>query len=243
MPPKRVVKVVRKKTPVERSPRAPTKQKVIILHRVNDGEDYIHREEMPASIGLPEYFSEMEEANKEKHENFEMLEGKTIIFLIGVPGSGKRTQSEKIVNEFNIGYIDAAKLLHYDSDGLPPEETFTNILKQEIISQNKDACIINGFPMNVGQAGAFEKAVCDCTFVLFLDVPNEVLFESILKQDPEFVEKNGSGEIVFEIQTLHDELELVYEHFSANGKAVKIDGNREPNEVFEDIKSFIRSIL
>ncbi|KAH0786526.1 Adenylate kinase family protein [Histomonas meleagridis] len=243
MPPKRVIKVVRKKTPVERTPRIPTKQKVIILRRVKDGEEYVHREEIPASIGLPEYYSEMEEANKEINEQTERFDGKTIIFLIGEPGSGKRTQSEKIVNEYNMGYIDAAELLHYDSEDQESEETYVNILKEEIISQNKNSYVISGFPMNIEQAEEFEKIVCDITFVIFLDVPTEFLFESLLKQDPEFAEKSEYDEIRLEIQSLHEELEQVFDHFNSLGKAAKIDGNREPDEVFRNIQNFIQEIV
>jgi hypothetical protein len=190
--PKRIIRVVRKKAPVvDRGPHDPTKQKVIVLRRVREGEDYMHREEIPVSIGIPAYFAELKKLDLERREEAERFARKTIIFLIGGPGSGKGTQSTRIIEKFDTGYMSAGELLRAEAESgselgtfigeqmklgvIVPQEITIALLKKEIIRQDKLLCLIDGFPRKVDQAITFEETVCPAACALWLDVPDDVL--------------------------------------------------------------------
>jgi hypothetical protein len=113
----RIVRVVQKKVHVvDRGPHDSTKQKVIVLRRVRDGEDFGHRDEIPVSIGIPTYFAELKKLDLERQEEAERFARKMIIFLIGGPGSGKGTQSARITAKFDTGYMSAGELLRAEAD-------------------------------------------------------------------------------------------------------------------------------
>ncbi|OHT15121.1 Adenylate kinase family protein [Tritrichomonas foetus] len=197
-------------------------------------------------------FTPDEEANQFKN--------KIIIFLIGGPGSGKGTQSERIIKDFDAGYMSAGDLLRKEADkgselgnfiqeqmkqgAIVPQEITLRLLKNEILSQDKQLYLIDGFPRKVDKAEAFEKEIIPCKCALFLDVPDDVLVERLLGR----AETSGRADdnpdtIKKRIITFHEVSEAVFNHFDKFGKSVKIDGNRNPDEVYADVKTLIQKIV
>lgn len=260
-PKKRIVQVIRKREPVvDKGPKVPKKQKVVILRRVRDNEEYTRKEEIPVSIGIPEYFTELREADREKEEREQIFGKKKIIFLIGGPGSGKGTQAERILKDFDIGYMSAGELLRQETaseselgsfiseqmklGNILPQEIVINLLKKEIIKQDKETYLIDGFPRKIDQAETFEKKVCSCALALFLDVPDEVLIERLIERSKDSGREDDNPETIkLRIKTFHDISEQVFDFFNPTGKAVKIDGNRDPDTVYEDVKNAISSVV
>ncbi|KAK8847801.1 hypothetical protein M9Y10_018833 [Tritrichomonas musculus] len=258
---KRIVRVVRKKQPVvDKGPRVPTKQKVVILRKVRDNEDYVHKEEIPVSIGIPEYFNELKEADREKEEREQIFGKKIIIFLIGGPGSGKGTQAERILKDFDIGYMSAGELLRQETSSgselgtfiseqmklgnILPQEIVINLLKKEIIKQDKEQYLIDGFPRKIDQAETFEKNVCSCALALFLDVPDDILVERLIGRSQDSGREDDNPETIkLRIKTFHEISEQVFDYFNPMGKAIKIDGNRDPDSVYEDVKNAISAVI
>lgn len=260
-PKKRIVQVIRKRQPVvDNGPKVPKKQKVVILRKVRDNEEYVHKEEIPVSIGIPEYFNELREADREKEEREQIFGKKIIIFLIGGPGSGKGTQAERILHDFDIGYMSAGELLRQETTSgselgtfiseqmklgnILPQEIVINLLKQEIIKQDKETYLIDGFPRKIDQAETFEQKVCSCALALFLDVPDDVLIERLIGRSQDSGREDDNPETIkLRIKTFHEISEQVFDYFNPTGKAVKIDGNRDPDAVYEDVKNAISSVI
>lgn len=66
-PKKKVIEIVRKKEQIiERGPKVPKKKKVIVLRKVHQGENYVHKEEIPVSIGIPQYYNELRQTPAEQ---------------------------------------------------------------------------------------------------------------------------------------------------------------------------------
>lgn len=257
----RHIEIVRKKEAVvERGPKVPQKQKVIVLRRVRPGEEYTKKEEIPVSIGIPEYYKELQAAQAERQKNQEEFTDKTILFLIGGPGSGKGTQSEKIIEDFNAGYMSSGDLLRkeaaQDTDlgrqiaetmkegKLLPQELVIGLLKKEILAQNKDVYLIDGFPRAMDQLHTFEEMICPCAAAIYLDVPDEILVERLLKRaETSGREDDNEETIKLRLQTFHTASEPVLEYYKEKGNAVVIDGNRAPEEVYEELKQKLNAIL
>ena len=185
---------------------------------------------------------------------------KKIIFLIGGPGSGKGTQSERIIRDFDTGYMSAGDLLRKESDSgteigkfileqmkqgaIVPQDIILRLLKKEILSQNKQLYLIDGFPRKLDQAETFEKTICPCKCALFLDVPDDILIERLIGRSATSGRADDNPETIKKrITTFHEISETVFNYFDAMGKAVKIDGNRDPDEVYQDVKALIQKIV
>lgn len=257
----RKIEVVRKKAPVvERGPHVPQKQKVVVLRRVRENEEYIHKDEIPVSIGIPRYFNELKAADEAREREIHQFEGKTIIFIIGGPGSGKGTQSQMIIENYDTGYMSAGDLLRAEADtgselgnfiqeqmklgAIVPQEITIGLLKKEILNQSKQLYLIDGFPRKLDQAQTFEETVCQAACALFLDVPDDVLVERLMERGKESGRVDDNPETIkLRLKTFHEVSEPVYDMFDAKGKAIKIDGNRPTEEIFADIKKLLDRIL
>ncbi|EAY19041.1 Adenylate kinase family protein [Trichomonas vaginalis G3] len=257
----RHIEIVRKKEAVvERGPKVPQKQKVIVLRRVRPGEEYTKKEEIPVSIGIPEYYKELQTAQAEQQKKQEEFHDKTIIFIIGGPGSGKGTQSEKIIQDFNAGYMSAGELLRKEAASdtelghsiaeqmkegkILPQELVIGLLKKEILEQGKDVYLIDGFPRAMDQLNSFEETITPCSAVIYLDVPDEILTERLLKRaETSGREDDNEETIKLRLEAFHTVSAPVLDYYKEKGKAIVIDGNRAPEEVYEEIKEKLNAVL
>ena len=98
---------------------------------------------------------------------------KEIIFLIGRPGSGQKTQSN-LLNEsskrYGIIHIDSlirqemlrkssVKLDQINEDKLVPSEDLVELLNNNISNMNKDHIILEGFPKCDPNINAWKKII------------------------------------------------------------------------------------
>ena len=116
------------------------------------------------------------------------------LILMGAPGAGKGTQSEKISEKWNIQAISTGDILRaaikagtalgqtaksYIDDGkLVPDEIVIGIIKEYLTS---DACkngfILDGFPRSIPQAEALEAMGVKIDAVLTIEVADETIVQ------------------------------------------------------------------
>ena len=116
------------------------------------------------------------------------------LILMGAPGAGKGTQSEKISEKWNIPAIATGDILRaaikagtalgqtaksYIDDGkLVPDEIVIGIIKEYLTS---DACkngfILDGFPRSIPQAEALDAMGVEIDAVLSIEVADEKIVE------------------------------------------------------------------
>jgi adenylate kinase family enzyme len=185
---------------------------------------------------------------------------KRVIFLLGGPGSGKGTQSERILRDFDAGYMSAGELLRKEGQSgselgnfineqmkngaIVPQEITIRLLKKELLAQDKPLYLIDGFPRQIEQGETFEHDICRAKCALFLEVPDQVLIDRLLSR------AQGSGRaddnpetIAKRIRVFHEVCELVAGHFDKTGRSVRIDGNRDPDDVYDDVKAAIEKVI
>ena len=111
------------------------------------------------------------------------------IILLGPPGSGKGTVSEKLVQDFGLKQVSPGVLLReevakettlgndikkiMESGDLVPDQFVVEIVKLEIM--NNDNFILDGFPRTLAQAESISEIGVDR--VISLDVPEEIVIE------------------------------------------------------------------
>ncbi|WP_217969468.1 adenylate kinase [Ligilactobacillus murinus] len=95
------------------------------------------------------------------------------IMLMGLPGAGKGTQAEKIVDQYHIPHISTGDIFraamknntpmgieaksYIDKGELVPDEVTNGIVKERLAKDDvNDGYMLDGFPRNMAQAEALE---------------------------------------------------------------------------------------
>lgn len=129
------------------------------------------------------------------------LGGKSVnLVLMGLPGAGKGTQAERIVEEYNIPHISTGDMFraamkeetplgleaksYMDKGELVPDEVTIGIVRERLA---KDDCqkgfLLDGFPRTVAQAEALEQLLADMDrhldYVINIEVNKDSLLERL----------------------------------------------------------------
>ena len=184
------------------------------------------------------------------------------IILFGPPGSGKGTQSEKIVDRFDLVHLSTGNLLReeisketalgtaakafIDKGQLVPDEVVIAMI-DSCIEHHADAkgFLFDGFPRTVGQAEALDKlldykktGICR---VLALEVSEEELVNRLLKRGETSGRSDDTDEEIIRNRyaVYKRETEPVAEHYRKLGKLTRIKGEGTVDEIFEALSTCI----
>jgi adenylate kinase len=122
------------------------------------------------------------------------------LVLMGLPGAGKGTQAEKIVEKYGIPHISTGDMFraaikegtalgleaksYMDRGDLVPDEVTIGIVRERL---SKDDCqkgfLLDGFPRTVAQAEALENILAELNrsidYVINIDVDKDILMERL----------------------------------------------------------------
>lgn len=122
------------------------------------------------------------------------------IIIMGLPGAGKGTQAEKIIQEFQIPHISTGDMFrlamkqetelglkaksYMDNGDLVPDEVTIGIVKERLSqSDAKDGFLLDGFPRTIEQAEALNDIMKELNTsidrTIFIDVPEEELMNRL----------------------------------------------------------------
>lgn len=126
--------------------------------------------------------------------------GKVELILMGLPGAGKGTQAEKIVEKYAIPHISTGDMFrsaikegtalgneaktYMDKGELVPDEVTIGIVKERLSKPDcEKGFLLDGFPRTVAQAEALERLLNELNtkldYVLHVKVPTEKLIERL----------------------------------------------------------------
>lgn len=181
-----------------------------------------------------------------------------IIFVIGGPGSGKGTQSNRIATSFgficiSVGEILRNQMLHHATSDrkweliakiiangeLAPSETTIEELKHQFIKQ-QDArgFVVDGFPRDIGQALTFEEQIGSPDLVVFLACSSHQLCQRLERRAQEHGRlDDNTHAIARRLETFKQNVLLIVKYYQEKGIIVRFDGDREEEEVFAGISA------
>lgn len=109
---------------------------------------------------------------------------KNIIFL-GPPGSGKGTQAQKLISDFNLVHLSTGDIIRnaikqktktglqakdFINNGLlVPDEIIINLVKEKILA-TKQCFILDGFPRTIVQGKALAEIARPIDIVIYLEI-------------------------------------------------------------------------
>ncbi|MDE6638013.1 MAG: adenylate kinase [Muribaculaceae bacterium] len=184
------------------------------------------------------------------------------LVLFGAPGSGKGTQSEKIIDKYGLHHISTGEVLRknikegtelgkiadsYISKGhLIPDSLMVDILRHELKSLPSDTkgVIFDGFPRTIPQAIELENILSEMgqelTGVVGLEVPEEELVARMLKRGAETGRADDNIDTILNrLKVYHDQTEPLKEHYQGKGSYLQIDGLGNVNDIFSSISNAI----
>ncbi|WP_409273068.1 adenylate kinase [Neobacillus sp. SCS-31] len=122
------------------------------------------------------------------------------LVLMGLPGAGKGTQAEKIVEQYGIPHISTGDMFraamkegtelglkakaYMDEGALVPDEVTIGIVRERLSKEDcEKGFLLDGFPRTVPQAEALESILDELNkkidFVLNIDVDKSILMERL----------------------------------------------------------------
>ena len=186
------------------------------------------------------------------------------IVIFGAPGSGKGTQSEKIVEKYGINHISTGDVLraemkngtelgktakgYIDQGQLIPDELMIDILASVFDSfQDSKGVIFDGFPRTIAQAEALKKMLAErgqeVSIMLDLDVPEEELMKRLIKRGQESGRADDNEETIKKrLVVYHSQTAPLIDWYKQDVKYQHIKGFGVLEEIFADICKAIDAV-
>lgn len=184
------------------------------------------------------------------------------IILFGPPGSGKGTQSEKLVEKYGLIHLSTGDLLRkerklktplgieaqqfIDKGQLVPDEVVIGMISSALDENPKaQGFLFDGFPRTVAQAEALDRLLelkkSEISIVLFLEVDEEELIKRLVHRGKTSGRTDDADENIQRKrqEVYKNETLPVAAYYSKFKKVVTIDGMGTIDEIFSRLSSQI----
>lgn len=179
------------------------------------------------------------------------------LVIFGAPGSGKGTQSERIVAKYGLNHISTGDVLRgeikkgtplgntakgfIDQGQLIPDELMIDILAQ-VFDSFKDSrgVIFDGFPRTIAQAEALKKMLAErkqeVNVMLDLEVPEDELMTRLIKRGKESGRADDNEETIKKRLTVyHTQTAPLIDWYKKEGTYRHINGLGSLDTIFDEI--------
>jgi len=205
---------------------------------------------------LPDIYVIKEEAENLNIDN--KMDNTLNVVIFGAPGSGKGTQSAKLIDKYGLYHISTGEVLRdhikrgtdlgkiadsYISKGnLIPDDLMIRILDNvlEKEASDKKGVVFDGFPRTIPQAKALKELLkkrgTDLHAVIGLEVPEDELMERMLRRGKETGRADDNPETIKNrLKVYHDQTHPLREYYTNEGIYLTINGSGIVDEIFNDI--------
>ncbi len=188
-----------------------------------------------------------------------------ILILFGPPGAGKGTQSERLVEKYDLKQLSTGDMLReainrgselgkraksiMDRGELVSDEIILSMISEKLIDTEGSGFIFDGFPRNLQQAEALDeilnKLELNLDIVIEIIVKDEVLISRIenrLRESKNARSDDNAEVLKNRLNVYHQSTEMIKPYYLEKGKLVKIDGMRGIEEVSRDIEGHLSKI-
>ena len=184
------------------------------------------------------------------------------LILFGPPGSGKGTQSEKIIEKFHLVHLSTGDLLRsqiaqqtalgleakklMDKGQLVPDEVVVGMISTAL-EENPQAkgFLFDGFPRTAAQAEALDSLLeikkTPVKVMLALDVSEDELIKRILKRGQSSGRSDDTDETIIaaRVAEYKNKTEAVADYYRKSDKVVMVPGEGSIDEIFERLSAEI----
>ena len=179
------------------------------------------------------------------------------IVIFGAPGSGKGTQSERIVEKYGINHISTGDVLraeikngtelgktakgYIDQGQFIPDELMIDILASVFDSfKDSKGVIFDGFPRTIAQAEALKKMLAergqDVSVMLDLEVPEDELMVRLIKRGKDSGRADDNEETIKKrLHVYHSQTSPLIDWYKNEKKYQHINGLGTMEGIFAEI--------
>jgi adenylate kinase len=188
------------------------------------------------------------------------------LILFGPPGSGKGTQSEKIIEKYGLVHLSTGDLLRsqiaqqtalgleakkiMDKGQLVPDEVVVGMISSAI-DNNPEAkgFLFDGFPRTASQAESLDKLLelkqAPISVMIALEVSEHELIKRLLKRGETSGRSDDSNEEIIAARVVEykTKTEAVADYYRKADKVVLVPGEGTVEEIFEKLATEIEDRL
>ena len=188
------------------------------------------------------------------------------LILFGPPGSGKGTQSEKLMAKYDLKHISTGDLLRseianktplgveakilMDMGSLVPDKVVIGMI-DETLDKNPEAAgfLFDGFPRTVVQANALDELLerkgSGIDVMIALEVSEEELVKRLIKRGETSGRSDDNNEQIIRarLAEYRSKTAAVADHYREDNKAIVIEGEGEIDSVFERLCLAIEKLI
>lgn len=169
------------------------------------------------------------------------------VVLFGPPGAGKGTQSERLIEKYDLVHLSTGDIFrsnikgetelgklaksYMDKGQLVPDSVTIDMLRSEVLKySNPKGFIFDGFPRTNAQANALDEFLSTqntaITLMLALEVEEEELKTRLLKRAEVSGRADDADPVIIEnrIRVYNNETAPVKDYYLQQGKFISIDG-------------------
>lgn len=182
------------------------------------------------------------------------------LVIFGAPGSGKGTQSDKLIEEYGLHHISTGEVLRdhiargtelgkiadsYISKGqLIPDALMVKVLEEVLDSEpekTRNGVIFDGFPRTIDQARALKEMLASrgtkVHAVVGLEVGEDELVRRMLNRGKETGRADDQPDTIKNrLKVYHTQTSPLRDYYINEGKYHAIDGNGSVDKIFDDIR-------
>lgn len=178
------------------------------------------------------------------------------IILFGPPGSGKGTQSEKLIDRYGLIHLSTGNLLreeinnrttlgleaksYMDNGQLVPDAVVIGMIRSAISANpNAEGFLFDGFPRTVAQSEALDELLAEnhaeINAVLALEVSENELIERLLNRGKTSGRSDDVNEQVIRarITEYENKTSPVAGYYNQFGKVVRLKGEGDVDTIFD----------
>jgi len=186
------------------------------------------------------------------------------LILFGPPGSGKGTQSEKLIAKYGLKHLSTGDLLRseiaqqtalgieakkvMDKGELVPDEVVIGMISSAIDNnETVKGFLFDGFPRTAAQAEALDKLLdlkkSSIAVMLALEVGEEELVKRLMKRGETSGRSDDTNESVIRarITEYHKKTTAVADYYKQFDKVTMIKGEGSVDDIFNTLSSEIDS--
>jgi adenylate kinase len=188
------------------------------------------------------------------------------LILFGPPGSGKGTQSEKLIRKYGLKHLSTGDLLRseianqtvlgleakklMDRGQLVPDDVVIGMISSALDSNPQaKGFLFDGFPRTSAQAEALDQLLAEkntsINKMIAMEVSEEELVSRLLKRGITSgrSDDNNEGVIRARIAEYHNKTAAVADYYRKFGKVVSVKGEGSVEEIFEGLCKEIDEVV
>ena len=200
--------------------------------------------------------------NQDKQEQRVVMKN---IVIFGAPGSGKGTQSDKLIEKYGLKHISTGDVLrqeikngtelgktaqqYIDNGQLIPDSLMVSILASVYDSFGREhkGVIFDGFPRTIPQAEALKQMLDErgdkLAAMIELDVPEDELMKRLILRGQQSGRADDNEETIKKrLVVYHSQTQPLIDWYEKEGVRYHIDGLGALDRIFADICAVIDKI-